>query len=261
MNESSSSYMEAPNRFHLGWITEVFFRPQRAFEHITSQPGNNTWLTPLIVLLAAILVNVLASGYINQQAVLTGNLPMPPDFQYWLPEQQAQYMQSLQTRQGPTFLYVIPAIGALAAGLIGWLITGGILHLVMTMLGGRGETGTSMSLVAWASLPLALGKIVQALYMLSTQKLIQAEGLAGFVNIENGGASYFLYSFAGLITVYLVWHIVLIIIGVRTFTGLPRLKTILGVIGVMLVIMLVQALFGYLGFRISELSIIRPFFF
>jgi hypothetical protein len=39
------------------------------------------------------------------------------------------------------------------------------------------------------------------------------------------------------------------------------MKTVLGVVGVMLVIMLVQALFGYLGFRISELSIIRPFFF
>lgn len=38
---------------------------------------------------------------------------------------------------------------------------GGLLHLVLTMLGGRDSTGGALNIVAWAALPFALRDLVR----------------------------------------------------------------------------------------------------
>lgn len=259
MSTSSLPYMKPPRRFYFSWISGVIFKPRQTFANITSQAG--TWLTPILVLTITILVHVLASGWVNQQIAATGVIPTPPDFQYWNQEMQTQYMQSQQVRQGPVFLYVIPAIGALSAAWIGWLIVGGMLHLVTTLLGGRGETSVAINLVAWANLPFAIRELVRGFYLLITKRAIGAEGLAGFVDASNGGAGVFLVSLLALVDIYLVWHVILMAIGVNSHTGLSAGKATVGAVSVVAIVVLVQALFGYLFSQLSALSIVRPFFF
>ena len=102
MSESTNSDLESPRRFHFNWVLPVLFRPRRTFEAITALPGNN-WSAPLLVLSVLVLFSVLAGGWAKQRTAMQGEMSLPPDFQYYSPEQQAQYTQAVQAQQGPVF--------------------------------------------------------------------------------------------------------------------------------------------------------------
>jgi hypothetical protein len=207
------------------------------------------------------LANVLEVGRLKSQAAMAGEITYPPDYQYYTPEQQAQYTQAIQSTQGPVFMYVLPAITALLGVWIGWLILGGILHLITTLLGGRGTTAISMNIVAWGSLPFALRALVQLIYMLATHNLINYPGISGFSPLGDSGWLLFLGQFLRLIDIYVIWQMVLLILGVRISTALNLGKSVLGVIIAILIILLLQSGLSYAISMLSNLSITRPFFF
>jgi hypothetical protein len=172
-------------------------------------------------------------------------------------------MQAMQAMQGPVFTFVFPALTALAGLWFGWLIIGGLLHLGLTLIGGRGDTSGTMNIVAWASLPLALRDLVRILVMMDTDQLIQYPGLSGFAPLSTEGASsggLFLVALLSLIDIYLIWRILLVVIGVRAANGLPPAKSVAGVLAVFLIVLALQALIGFLGSRFGGLTVIRPFF-
>ncbi len=252
--------IEPPRRFYFHWVPALLFRPRQAFARLVAQPGS-VWLTPLLLLTITILVSALVGGWIKQQGAMMGELPLPPDFDYYTPEQQAQYMQAAQATQGPVFSYVLPAIAAIGSLWVGWLLVGGLLHLVTTLLGGRGDTGASMNLVAWSALPFALRDIVRIVAMLVTRRLIANPGLSGFAPMGDGGWGLFLVKFLALIDIYIIWHILLVILGVRAATSLASAKASGGAIFTILVVLLLQAALGYLVAGVGNLTIVRPFFF
>jgi hypothetical protein len=251
---------EKNKRFYFNWIPDVFFHPRRAFRNISSST-NAIWFTPLLILSIIVLINVMVAGRLKSQAALMGAISYPPDFQYYTPEQQAQYTQAIQSTQGPVFVYVLPAITSLLGVWFGWLILGGILHLVTTLLGGRGNTEISMNIVAWGSLPLAVRALVQIIYMLISNKLISNPGLSGFSPAGDNGWLIFIGQILRLIDIYIIWQILLMILGVRLSTGLTTTKSSSGVTFTVLIIILLQAGLSYLGSVLGNLTITRPFFF
>jgi hypothetical protein len=205
---------------------------------------------------------VLLAGSIRQAAAASGNITLPPDFQWYSPEQQAQIMQAMQAMQGPVFTYVFPAIGALLAIWLGWLVLGGLLHLALTLLGGRGETGAAMNIVAWASLPYAIRDLVRIGSMLVDRQLIQSPGLAGFAPVSQTGPSdmnLYLAALFGLIDIYVIWQVILLVIGVRAANGLAPSKSVAAVLVVVLLVLGLQALLVFLGARFGATSVLRPF--
>jgi hypothetical protein len=206
-------------RFYFEWVPQVLFRPRRAFQHILSST-TATWITPLLILSCLVLINTLVAGRLKNQAAMMGEISYPPDYQYYTPEQQAQYTQAIQSTQGPVFVYVLPSVASLLGVWIGWLILGGILHLITTLLGGRGSTAISMNIVAWGSLPIAVRAFVQILYMLILKNLISNPGLSGFSPTGDSGWFLFIGQLLRLIDIYVIWQILLLILGIRMSTGL-----------------------------------------
>ncbi|MFZ0534230.1 MAG: Yip1 family protein [Anaerolineales bacterium] len=251
---------EKNKRFYFNWVPDVVFHPRRAFQNISSST-NAVWLTPLLILSCLVLINVLVAGRLKSQAALIGEISYPPDFQYYTPEQQAQYTQAIQSTQGPVFVYVLPAITSLLGVWFGWLILGGILHLVTTLLGGRGNTAISMNIVAWGSLPLAVRAIVQIIYMFISNKIISNPGLSGFSPVGDSGWLILISQILRLIDIYIIWQILLLILGVRLSAGLTTTKSSSGVIFTVMLILLLQAGISYLGSLLGNLTITRPFFF
>jgi hypothetical protein len=251
---------EKNRRFYFNWVPDVFFHPRRVFQNISTST-NAVWLTPLLILSCLVLINVLVAGRLKSQAALIGEISYPPDFQYFTPEQQAQYTQAIQSTQGPVFVYVLPAITSLLGVWFGWLILGGILHLVTTLLGGRGNTAISMNIVAWGSLPLVVRAIVQIIYMLISNKIISNPGLSGFSPVGDSGWLIFIGQILRLIDIYIIWQILLLILGVRLSAGLTTTKSFSGVIFTVLLVFLLQAGISYLGSLLGNLTITRPFFF
>ena len=254
------TYENKNRRIYLDWIPEILFYPRRAFSKISSAQ-NAVWLTPLIVISCLVLINILVVGKVKNQIAQSGEITYPPDYQYYTPEQQAQYNQAIQSTQGPVFVYVLPAITALVGVWLGWLILGGVLHLITTLFGGRSSTIFSMNIAAWGSLPLSIRALVQVIYILATNKLISSPGLSGFMPTGESNWLIFLSHLMRLIDIYIIWQIILLILGVRKTTKLNPAKSAIGVFLAILVIVLLQAGIAYAGSMLSNLSITRPFLF
>jgi hypothetical protein len=202
----------------------------------------------------------LVSGWLKQAAAASGNVTLPPGFEYYSPEQQAQFQQALQATSGPVFVYVFPVITGLLGIWVGWLLVSGLVRLALTMLGGRGDTGSTTNLVAWASLPFAVRDLVRLVSMLVTRQMLQAPGLQGFAPPEPTKWHAYLAAFLALVDIYLLWHVVLLVIGVRANSSLSGGKAWIGVFISILLVVALQALLRFLVGQLSGLTVISPFF-
>jgi hypothetical protein len=162
-------------------------------------------------------------------------------------------MQAQQLTQGKVFMYVIPLVSSWSGLWIGWIVLAGLLHLGSTLLGGRGSMQRAMNITAWASLPFALRDLLRLAYMLSASHAITSPGLSGFAT------SAFLAQLLSRTDIFLIWSIVLLIIGFSIADGLPRGKAFLGVAVVVLLLLFAQAGVGTMISGLSGTVVQRPF--
>lgn len=241
-------------RFDLPRVQAMFFHPRRGFQEMASE-SRATWLTPMLLLsLTAILVVVVA-GYLKSRAAMMGEIPLPPDWEFWTPEMQNNYMQAQQATQGPVFNYVMPMVGSLTGLWVGWLLLAGLLHFGSTLLGGRGSMQSALNIVAWASLPFAVRDILRIVFMLAAGHPIVSPGLSGFLTTPG-----FLTQLVTRLDIFLIWHLILLIIGFSLTDGLPRAKAVTGVVVVVLLVLFAQAGLGTLTSSFGGLAVQRPFF-
>lgn len=247
-------------RFHFRLVPTILIRPRRAFASIV-RLARPSWLTPLLLLSVAALLPVLASGRVRQQAGTLGPESLPPDFQYYSPEQQAQFMQALESTRSPTFLYLLPAVAALAVVWLGWLITGAVAHLASTILGGRSTSLAVLEVAGWSGLPFALRALVRAGFILLAGRALTGPGLSGFIDAEASGALLYLRQGLATVDLYWVWHVALLGLGLAALGGLSRGKVIASVAVTEVVALLVQAIPSALAASLGGLTIVRPFLF
>jgi hypothetical protein len=248
MIETTLPPLEPPRRLHFDWLLPALFSPRSAFARIAAYE-HGAWLTPLLLLTILALVRVAVAGPIEAARIQSAALTPPPGFETWPPQQQEQFYQSQAQAQGmmtsPVFIYIFPAAGALLGTWIGWLATFGLLHLLLTLLGGRGSTRTAMNVVAWASLPYALREILRIGYLLVKQQTITAPGLSGFA--PTGGIGPVIAALLQNVDIYLFWYIALIVLGVTVADKMSRIKALSGVLATMLVLGLLTAAPAALG--------------
>lgn len=257
--ELSLNHVEKPRRLHFEWVFPLFFRPARTLKTIVER-DTPVWFTPLLILSLLAIVVVLVTGPIRAiEAQQVGELP--PDFQYWAPEQQEEYMNSQSNRANPLFIYLFPMLGALIGIWVSWFLLGSILHLALTLAGSRGNSLQASNLVGWASLPLAIRFIMQAIVTTTNQRLVQAPGVSGFIAADAEGFSAFLRILLTFVDIYLIWQLVLLMIGSLPLTGLSRGKAWPAVMITVILMLVLQTVPGYVGQLLGGLSLTRGFFF
>jgi hypothetical protein len=217
--------------------------------------SRSTWLTPMLVLTITAILVIVVAGYLKTRAAMMGEIQMPRDWQYWTPEMQNNYMQAQQATQGPVFMYVMPMIGSLTGLWVGWLLLAALLHFGSTLLGGRGSMQSALNIVAWASLPFAVRDILRIIFMLSAGHAIISPGLSGFAS-----ASGFMTQLLTRADIFLIWQVILLMIGLSITDSLPRSKAVAGVLVVMLLVLLAQAGLGALTSGLGGTATQRPFF-
>jgi hypothetical protein len=241
-------------RFEFARLLPALIRPRATFNEMADE-SRASWLTPMLVLSITALLVVLVSGYLRTRAAMMGEVTMPPDWQWWTPEMQNNYMQAQQATQGKTFMYAIPLVGAWTGLWVGWVLMAGLLHLGSTLLGGRGSMQGALNTVAWASLPFAIRDVLRVIYMLSVGHAIGSPGLSGFAN-----SAGFIPQLLSRLDLFVLWYIILMIIGFAIMDGLSRGKAVLDVLVVMLLVLLAQAGVGTLVSSMGGQAIQRPFF-
>lgn len=235
-------------------IPEVLLQPQRTFAQIAEET-QSTWLTPMLGLSISAFLSVIVSGYLTSRAAMMGEMQLPRDWQYWTPEMQSNYMQAQQAMQGPVFSYIIPLVIALIALWFWWLILSGSLHFGSTVIGGRGNMQRAFNIVAWASSPFIVRDVLRVLFMLLAGHAISSPGLSGFA-----GTSAFIAQILTRVDIFFIWNVILLIIGFGVSENLSKNRVIIGVIGVIVAILLIQAGLGALTSGFSGLAVQRPFF-
>ena len=214
-----------------------------------------TWFTPMLLLSIIAILVVVVAGYLKSRAAMMGEIQLPPDWEFWTPEMQNNYMQAQQATQGPVFLYIMPIIASLTSLWLGWLLLAGLLHFGSTLLGGRGSMQSALNVVAWSSLPFAVRDILRIVFMLTAGHAIISPGLSGFTSTPG-----FVSQLLARVDVFLIWHVVLLVIGFALTDGLPRGKAVTGVLVVIVLVLLAQSGLGALVSGFGGLAVQRPFF-
>lgn len=241
-------------RIDFSRLRDILFRPRHGFQEISTE-SRSSWLAPMLVLTGMAVLGVIVAGYLNAHAAMMGQVQLPPDWQYWTPEMQNNYMQAQQATQGPVFMYVIPLVGSLAGLWLGWLLLAALLHFGSTLVGGRGSMQSALNVVAWASLPFAVRDLLRIVFMLAARHAIVSPGLSGF-----SSGSAFASQLLTRADIFLIWNVILLIIGFAIADGLSRGKAVTGVLVVILLVLLAQAGLGALGSGFGGLAVQRPFF-
>lgn len=247
------------NPFHFEWVVPVFLKPRKMVKKVVMEE-KAVWLTPLALISALIILSTLVAAPIRRAAIQMG-LNIPIDFQYYSAEQQAQFMNAQASLTSPLFLYVFPILVGLVSIWLSWFILSSLLHLSLTLSGSRASNIRSYNLAAWSFLPIALRHIIQILAMFFAKTIVLSPGLSGFFPSDATGLVSFVSALTGLIDVYLIWQIVLLVIGVVPLSGLTKSKAWIAT-GISLVILVIlQAIPGFISNTISGLTTSSPFFF
>jgi hypothetical protein len=255
MNEISPS---PTRRLDFKRLPVFLLHPRQEYNRLAGQKVA-TWLAPMLTLSLTLLMVVVTSGLLRARAATMGEVALPVDWQWWTTDMQNNYMQAVQATQGPVFLYVIPTFTGLAGLWLGWGILGGLLHLASTLLGGRGTMSSALNITAWASLPFALRDILKVVYMLIAKHPITSPGLSGFIAGTEGGA-LFIANLLKHVDVFLIWQLLLLVLGFSLVDTLPRGKAIAGVGLILSISLLAQAGLGALTSSLGGMIITRPFF-
>jgi hypothetical protein len=249
MNESSSR----PRRWDLRQIPAFLFHPRQGVEQLAAE-DKPAWQIPMLVLSIVLILNTIVSGVLQAQASSSGQAALPPDWQYWTPDMQNNYLQAIQATRGAVFVYIIPSITGLAKLWLGWLILGGLLHLTSTLLGGRGSMSSILNLAAWAGLTFGLRDLLRVVFMLISQHPIASPGLSGF------GQALFVSKLLAGVDLFLIWDAILLVMGLRQTDNLPAGKAIACVVVVLLLMLLAKGGLDTLGASLGGMMITRPFF-
>ena len=113
----------------------------------------------------------------------------------------------------------------------------------------------ALNIVAWASLPFAIRDLLRIIFMLSAGHAISSPGLSGF-SASAGFVSHLLMR----LDIFLIWNVILLVIGFAIADGLPRGKALTGVLVVVVLVLLAQAGLGALSSGFGGLAVQRPFF-
>ncbi|MGD2176429.1 MAG: Yip1 family protein [Anaerolineae bacterium] len=236
----------------------IIVRP-RATQSYVGERGRRTWWLPALLVVLLIVLPVLVSGPLRtQQAreeLRTAQEEMAEQLGEDVSEEQLERAMSMAA--SPLLTVVFPAVGGAVSRVVGWLVWAGALYLVGMVFGGRSTFGQMFSVVVWAWFPYALRGVLQTVYVLVSGQLIVNPGLSGLVQNEPSVSETVLASpsvgqtlFTTLLSridLFLVWTLMLLVIGVRMTTQLSRRKAVLVTLGVWVVLTGLSLLPAWIG--------------
>jgi len=252
----------APERWSIPRLLwGMIVRPRATLEYLREHRGRTWWVPALLAVLLAILPIFVAAPITARQTreVVAAAQERWGEQQgvEMSAEEQAQMEQSMSIAASPLITVVFPAVGSAVGLVVGWLMWAGGLYLASTTLGGRSPFGQVFRTVVWAWLPYTLRGLLQTVYILVSGQLIANPGLSGMVQ-ENqpiseivlappGLGQTILLAFLSRVDLFLVWGLILLVIGVTVVTHLPRRKAVLVTLVVWILLTAVSILPALVG--------------
>jgi hypothetical protein len=246
----------------LQWLGGIWFRPKATLQKILSFE-KGIWFIPLLILTGVQIVKSLVESPFRiaaAQAVLDKQMM----------DQAAQMgdfagkgggvmggdptATTANFSTGPIANILLPALLGIITIWVVWILFGSMLHLSLTLAGNRSNATTSLNLMAWASLPIAVRFLVQIVGTLISGQVIASPGLSGFVDASTGGGAAFAAGLLGCIDIYFIWQMALLVIGGMVMGNISRTKAIFSVVICAVVVLSLQAIPTTVSHMLSGLS-------
>ncbi len=230
----------------------VLLRPKITFTYLKDNHKRAWWLPAILILLLTVAPIVAASK--------TAAPAMPVAMEGMMGSEAAMSGKYDPTMMGGGFeqppasnLNLFQLAGKIVGAPAAWLLWGAALYLASVFLGRSSSFGQMARLSVWTWLPYGIRGLVQTLYILGTGETITNAGLSGFVNqnatamIAPGPGQLALTSILAKVDLYMIWHLILLSVGLMAFTNLKYRKALMAVLAIWVVFTLlgiVPAIFG-----------------
>ena len=254
-----------PRQKFLALFWGMIRKPRWTFENSTIRTSRS-WILMAILSTVLLVLPIIAAAPITaeqaRQAVQVGLESQGESGQALPPEMEGQISQFATN---PLFTVVFPSVVALVFLWLGWLVWAGGLHLISTMVGGDSHFGQMWRTVVWSWLPFALRSLLQFVFILLTGQVIAYPGLSGLVADQRSVSEIIasppspgqlvLRSLLARIDLFLLWNLILLIVGVAVTARLSSRKAILITMGIWIVL----TLLGILPTLLSGLAFSQSF--
>jgi len=256
--ETTSLERKGPLRLLWGMIS----RPRTTLQYLRGD-GKRMWWVPALLAVVLFVLPVLVSAPMRTQQAREAFVAAQEQMEEQRggersAEEQAQMDQAMSIAASPLITVVFPAVGGAVGMVVSWLAWAGALYLAGVALGGRSSFGQTLRMVLWTWLPYSVRGVIQTVYILISGQIIANPGLSGFVrdNRLADSASMLtppstgqtlLAALLSRVDLFLIWNLLLLIVGVRVTAELPRRKATIATLVVWLVLTalgLVPALIG-----------------
>lgn len=255
MEKETAASASKKNIFAL--LFGVLLRPKTTFTYLKDNHKRAWWLPAILILLLTVAPLVAAArtpaptmpimmegmmgreGMINSEAALGGKYD---------PTMMGGFEQPPASN-----LNLFQLAGKLGGAPAAWLLWGAALYLASVFLGRSSSFGQMFRLSVWTWLPYGIRGLVQTLYILGTGETITNAGLSGFVNqtttamIAPGPGQLALTSILAKVDLYMIWHLLLVSVGLMSFTGLKYRKALMAVLAIWVVFTLLGIVPAILG--------------
>ena len=260
MTESTIEKKKTPRpEMDWGWLPGILVRPRKTIQAVLAEE-KPVWLTPLLVLTILIILAVLAAAPIQRQIIQSGS-NIPENFQYWTSDEQNAFLQAQASQTSPLFLYIFPFLRRAAGNWLIWMLTSSLLHLAITLRGSRSSRGAASNLVAWSMTPFIVRVLVEIFVILFARRLVENPGLSALLPSDAAGLSAYLRSILSSIDLYYIWHVILVLIGIRPLSGLAKGKAVSAALAALLVMLLLLGIPGFIRALLSGISTTSSFYF
>jgi hypothetical protein len=219
-------------------------RPRSTLTYIRDHP-KRIWLLPIgLCAIGAVVYGVVAAPLMVQLQIRATQEMLAS-----MPLETAQQME--QYIQEPTVnSMLLTGVGFGVLGVVlGWLVWAGGLHLLAALFGGERHLPAMMGVMAWAWLPFFLRPLALTGYVLWAGELLTNPGVSALVASGNtlADAANPLWVLLAAVDPFLVWNLILVIIGVAVVSGISKVKSAGLVVVFWAVLTMLGALPGWLG--------------
>lgn len=234
----------APAKNSFQRMVGVFFSPTETFEDIARKPDV---LVPLIVLvLFTAITTFLAVPHIDFDAIAQKQIEQMQKQNPNMSDQDAERVARMTKSFGKMAAYVGPIFI-----IIGWVIIALVLWGAVRLMGGQGEYMQSLSTTLYAWFPrMIIGGIIGAVIIMS-RGMVDPTQMPSIVKTSPAflvemSEHPVLYALLGSFDVFVIWTIILLVIGFSALSKLSRAKTATIIVSLWVVTILVKLGFAAL---------------
>ena len=234
-----------------GWIDQ----PKKTLSHVIQEPRWSLRLAPaLAIFIALVIVTLVSAPAMSELSLEQAEQQMAAQMGTVPEEQEEQLQRTLETFTSPLFLAATGIVLGILGLILTWLFRGAVLFFISYLFGTDNGYVQMVTLVLWCWLPFALRDLVQAVYVVVNGQLVLNRGLSFLVasgdQVQDAGN--LVYGLLSQVDLFLVWHLLLVGIGLAVSTRSTRLKLALGTVAYWAVTALVGLAPSLLGMLTSS---------